>query len=412
MIHQFKTTQSNLGFDFDVEFDKNQKIYCIIGKNGIGKTQLLENMAKSLFLIHSIFEFSIESIYKYNGLSSFIITSLNESSLFENNKLQLPFSLKINSQLINSYGVSDPKHWMYILFRDLDASKRDDIRIRCDKPIVFIGAKNRGFTKNLDTNNIKVLGDSATRFMNSINRTMKYINSEGLEDREVVNWFVSRVILNQELLSISKQTSNEVKVLLRLIEKLQPSLNLIFDDGSLNLKYEDGKLFMDNVPFDKLSTGFISVIKIFQEILESYSGWYAVSMNPFDENSENFDITQMDGIVFIDEIEPHLHLSWQTKIISILREFFPQTTFYISTHSPLVLAGLKEGEAYELYKDEEANIVKTKKIEKIENYFLNDIVSEFFGVDLNKERIENVDKEKQQKGKDALLQLMQNLEKN
>jgi len=228
----------------------------------------------------------------------------------------------------------------------------------------------------------------------------------------VVNWFVSRVILNQELLSIDSQTSNEVLVLLKLIEKLDPSLKLILDDGKLNLKYEEGKLFMDSVPFDKLSTGFISVIKIFQEILESYSGWHSVSMNPFDDTSVYFDITQTDGIVFIDEIEPHLHLSWQTKIIKILREFFPNTTFYISTHSPLVLAGLKEGEAYELYKDEEANLVKTKKIEKIENYFLNDIVSEFFAVDLNKERIENVDKEKQKKGKKALLNLIQSIQED
>ncbi len=339
-----------------------------------------------------------------------MITNINDSSLFEKNKLKLPLSLEINNQLINSYGVSDPKHWMYILFSDLNNSKRDDINIKCDKPIVFIGAKNRGFTKNLDTNNIKVLGNSANRFMNSINRTMKYINSEGLEDREVVNWFVSRVILNQELLSISSQTYNEVMVLLKLIEKLQPSLKLILEDGKLNLKYEDGQLFMDNVPFDKLSTGFISVIKIFQEILESYSGWHSISMNAFDDSSINFDITKTDGIVFIDEIEPHLHISWQIKIINILKEFFPNTTFYITTHSPLVLAGLKDGEAYELYKDEDTNLVKTKKIEKIENYFLNDIVSEFFGVDLNQNKIDNPNMEKQKKAKSMLLNLAKTLQ--
>jgi len=40
----------------------------------------------------------------------------------------------------------------------------------------------------------------------------------------------------------------------------------------------------------------------------------------------------------------------------------------------------------------------------------SDIVREFFGVDLNKERIENVDKDRQQKGKEALLNLMQSLQ--
>ena len=93
------------------------------------------------------------------------------------------------------------------------------------------------------------------------------------------------------------------------------------------------------------------------------------------------DLSMLDGVVFIDEIEAHLHISWQTKIINILKDFFPNTTFYITTHSPLVLAGLKDGEAYELYKEE--NFVKSKAITNVDNYALNDIVNEFFGVDLN-----------------------------
>ena len=63
MIYKFKTEELGIGFDFDVEFEENQKVNCIIGKNGIGKTQLLENMAKSLIYTHSIF--SNDEKYKY-----------------------------------------------------------------------------------------------------------------------------------------------------------------------------------------------------------------------------------------------------------------------------------------------------------------------------------------------------------
>lgn len=141
------------------------------------------------------------------------------------------------------------------------------------------------------------------------------------------------------------------------------------------------------------------MIKIFQEIVAGYSGW---------TDAEN--LNEVEGLVFIDEIEPHLHISWQTKIIGILREFFPKTTFFISTHSPLVLAGLKSGEGYELIRED--NFVKTKPIANIENYFLNDIVKEFFYVDLNQERIENVEKERQQKGRDILLHLSDVMQKD
>ena len=45
MIHSFKTKQGVFGFDFDITLMPEQQIYCFIGKNGVGKTQLLENMA-------------------------------------------------------------------------------------------------------------------------------------------------------------------------------------------------------------------------------------------------------------------------------------------------------------------------------------------------------------------------------
>jgi len=55
MIHSFKTEQTVFGFDFDIELKPEQRIYCFIGKNGIGKTQLLENLAKTMLFTHSLF---------------------------------------------------------------------------------------------------------------------------------------------------------------------------------------------------------------------------------------------------------------------------------------------------------------------------------------------------------------------
>ena len=393
MIYQFKTEESGLGFDFDVEFEPNQKINCIIGKNGIGKTQLLENMAKSLIFKHSIFSKRNEK-YKFSGffLNTIVSRKLKVFELF------LPLELKINNiQIKNKIQHS----WGHTKFEMLSKHSSNDFI--CDKPIVFIGAKNRGFTKNIDPDNIKILGNVSNRFVESMSRTMAYINGEGLEQEEIANWFVSRLIINPNFIVAEQNKTNEVETVLKLIEKLEPSLKLVTPkengENTLAMSYFEGQLLIGGIPIDKLSTGFVSIVKIFQEIVAGYGGW-----------SNEDDLSQVDGIVFIDEIEPHLHISWQTKIINILKEFFPNTTFYISTHSPLVLAGLKDGEAYELYKDE--NFVKTKKIENIENYFLSDIVSEFFGVDLNRQRIENVDKEKQKKGKEALLNLIKSIQED
>lgn len=47
------------------------------------------------------------------------------------------------------------------------------------------------------------------------------------------------------------------------------------------------------------------------------------------------------GIVLIDEIELHLHPSWQRKVCHALRETFPNCQFIITTHSPQVLGELQ-----------------------------------------------------------------------
>ena len=48
------------------------------------------------------------------------------------------------------------------------------------------------------------------------------------------------------------------------------------------------------------------------------------------------------GIVLIDEIELHMHPSWQSAIVPTLHKVFPNIQFIITTHSPLVLGGLNE----------------------------------------------------------------------
>ena len=390
MINKFKTEELGIGFDFDVEFEENQKVNCIIGKNGIGKTQLLESMAKSLIYTHSMF--LVNGNYQYKNY--FIQKDILEKT--KDLELKLPLEIELNGIKIKN---KISQNWGYTTFEHIIGNRNDNFIF--DKPIVFVGAKNRGFTKNINPENIKILGNVQDRFVESIKRTMSYINSDGLEHEEVANWFVSRLIVNPNFVLKGQNKINEVITVLKLIEKLEPSLQLIVEnaDGgnSISMLYNEGQLLFNGIPLNKLSTGFVSIVKIFQEIVVGYGGW-----------SNLKDLSLVDGVVFIDEIEAHLHISWQTKIINILKEFFPNTTFYITTHSPLVLAGLKDGEAYELYKEE--NLVKSKAITNVDNYALNDIVNEFFGVDLNREKVDNPNKEKQKKARALLLNLTKSLD--
>lgn len=83
------------------------------------------------------------------------------------------------------------------------------------------------------------------------------------------------------------------------------------------------------VPTISLSDGFRSVIALAGDLI-----WRLLQAFPDLE-----DPTRASGVVLIDELDIHLHPSWQREIAGWLQEVFPNLQFFVATHSPLVAAG-------------------------------------------------------------------------
>lgn len=64
------------------------------------------------------------------------------------------------------------------------------------------------------------------------------------------------------------------------------------------------------------------------------------------------------GIVIIDEIELHLHPTWQQTIIDSLLKIFPNIQFIITTHSPQVISSVHKDQIRFLKNDFETHEVK------------------------------------------------------
>lgn len=56
----------------------------------------------------------------------------------------------------------------------------------------------------------------------------------------------------------------------------------------------------------------------------------------------------MPGIALVDEVENHLHLSLQKRVLPILTGLFPNIQFIVTTHSPFVLSSLDSAVVYDL----------------------------------------------------------------
>ena len=58
------------------------------------------------------------------------------------------------------------------------------------------------------------------------------------------------------------------------------------------------------------------------------------------------------GVVLIDELEQHLHPSWQREVSEKLRSTFPNIQFITTTHSPFIIQALRPGELINLDPEE------------------------------------------------------------
>lgn len=371
MIYKFNANRTNANLNFDINLKKDKKVYCLIGENGVGKTNLIENMAKSLLFTSSMFHLN-ENNNRYSG--SFFSKIINDS--IKDFYLQLSADISINDISVKDFKTDN---WF---FTNLEKIQYHSFNFYFDRPIVYIGSKERGFTSNIDRNHIKILRNIQERFLEAFKRSFKYMNGEAVEDTEIADWFTSRLVVNPSFVLENENKSYEAAIVLKLIQDLAPNLKLITQDSNgthLSLVFSEGKLLFNGVPIDKLPTGFVSLIKIFQEIVGAYSGWAGLI-------GQN-DIQNLDGVVFIDEIESHLHPKWQYHIISLLKRYFPNTTFYITTHSPLIVSSSEEGEAYELINDN--NTVTAKELGNPRDWYMVDVFSQGFHIDFSENNVDD-----------------------
>jgi len=152
------------------------------------------------------------------------------------------------------------------------------------------------------------------------------------DNRFFIKWFRTK-----ELAALQhKRYSSELEVIRKTVSKCVPECeNIYFDieEGRLVTEHKDGK----KLPFEFLSDGIKTVM-----IRVSDIAFRCMILNPhLGENA----VSESSGIVLIDELDLHLHPSWQKRIVKNLKETFPSIQFVTTTHSPLLISS---AEAYEI----------------------------------------------------------------
>ena len=90
---------------------------------------------------------------------------------------------------------------------------------------------------------------------------------------------------------------------------------------------------------------------------------------------------QRPAILLIDEIENHLHPTWQRRVIPALLEHFPGLQIFATTHSPFVVAGLKAGQVHLLNRDADGVVTASTNTEDIVGSTADEILRTMMGVE-------------------------------
>lgn len=92
------------------------------------------------------------------------------------------------------------------------------------------------------------------------------------------------------------------------------------------------------LPMGEISDGCRGMYATILDIVHSMHDVYRSNgeRSLFERDSHGRTVVPLPGVVLIDEIEAHLHPSWQRDIPNWLKTHFPKIQFLVSTHSPLI----------------------------------------------------------------------------
>ena len=324
----------------EIDFDEHTTL--IVGKNGAGKTAILDAVAVAIstFLLGSDVGVS-RSISKDDARYEF-----HDLDGTVDPQHQFPVNIESIGDILDNYNVkwvrslnSESGNTTVKEARELtNISKSVQNRIMTgDKslnlPLISYYGTGRLYAQKKEKKNIK----SLTEFK----RQVGYVDCMAAESNEklMLNWFQIQTLKS---LQEQQRTGKVEKPLLlktvesaicKCFERISGSKNadIVFDLDThrLVLNFESGDGSLQKFAMDEMSDGYKNTLSMIGDI-----AYRMAVLNPMLGDKV---LEETSGVVMIDEIDLHLHPQWQQTIISDLNTIFPKIQFIVSSHAPAVI---------------------------------------------------------------------------
>jgi AAA15 family ATPase/GTPase len=186
-----------------------------------------------------------------------------------------------------------------------------------------------------------VVLDDSLRF-NPLHLALEFV--KGKESQfKLSNWIVSRY---------SKAALEEVGGNIESAQKYRAALNL-FIESINDLTNNEYTIKVETNPWKVGITynGKMLEFDVLPDGLRSIMSWLGDLLMRLDEipwEDKSLPITEQNIILFLDEIEVHLHPTWQYKILPLVKNLLPNAQIFVSTHSPFIINSIDNAKIYVL----------------------------------------------------------------
>ena len=335
----------------EVDINVDGKTLILTGGNGSGKTQLIE----------------------------FIFQKLINAVVDRDNKTvqQVQSELIANQNALSKIGPAHQHYKHYTNQVEVLENRLNEVKspaLMIDNLDEFvIGYQN--FTTILSIfeamRKSEIIKPSSVTNLEKLREQDKSISTQRNSNKKTSSMFEEFLVSNIANQAFSESTKinndpEQAKRIEKWFKKLESDLQNLFEDPLLKLKFDSNSfIFKIHQPnkepytLQTLSSGFSSIMSIYADLITKIS---LRSIDPED----------LTGIVIIDEVDAHLHVSLQKKILAFLINSFPKVQFIVTTHSPFVVTSIDNAVIYDLS--------TCQQIEDLSMYSYEAVLEGLFGV--------------------------------
>jgi Fe-S cluster assembly ATPase SufC len=293
--------------DFSLSF--GDRLNIISGGNGVGKSTILQIIAASFSIGHQTRNVSRRALSETSGAWKLEVTLDGRSHSGEmqvDNKP--PQFARVTTQLS-----------------------------RVNQLLIFLQA-NRGF----DYQELS----SVNRDPGRENHEISSQTVEGLKPTDMKRWLVNRYLF-KAVGDLKPDQLTNLDLAISFFSLLDPSVRFqTVDPRSFDVVVDTPA---GAIPHELLSSGFRSSLAILIGLINE------IEIRGFEGPASDF-----SGCILIDEIDLHLHPSWQRVIAQALTSAFPHAQFIVTTHSPHVIQNADAGEVIALRVDDDGRTFKAE----------------------------------------------------